>query len=214
LCDSLSELSVSPSIKAVFGLGNPGEEFARTRHNLGCMLADRLAGDASYRRKGEFAVSESRRFGRKLLIGKPLTYMNLNGKAVGELMRRYSLHPSDLLVAYDDIDLALGRIRMKPGGGSGGHKGMTSVIQELQTDRIARIRLGIRTGGYTRSDAVGFVLSAFEEDERAVVERMLDRAVEAVRAAVEESFARAMTACNRVGRCPASGVSEAKPPEL
>ena len=184
-------------IRAVFGLGNPGEEYRNTRHNLGCMLADRLAGKAGFREKKGVLISECPWLCGKLIIGKPPAFMNMNGKAVLKLIEKYSLQPFELLIAYDDIDLALGKIRIREKGGSGGHKGVISVIQELQTDGFPRLRMGIRSEVYQGLSLTEFVLSRFEREELPIVDTMLDTSVEAIQAIGRDGFAKAMSRFNR-----------------
>ena len=153
-------------MKLIVGLGNPGRQYERTRHNLGFMVADLLASRWSI----SLAIKGSGAFGRGSIAGqpagllKPMTYMNRSGQAVLEVVQFYKLPLSDLLVISDDLDLPVGRVRMRAKGSAGGHKGLGDIIQRLGSDEFARIRIGI--GRPDRGDAVDYVLSPFRPDEQ------------------------------------------------
>lgn len=181
------------------GLGNPGAEYAETRHNLGFWLVDRLArvaGTGAFRRRYSslFAVGELG--GRRLHLLKPQTFMNLSGTAVREALRGLGLGPDALWVAHDDVDLPVGRLRIRLRGSSGGHRGVASVIEAVGTEEFGRIRLGIGRPP-AGVDTADYVLAPFAPEERPLVEAMLDRAVEAVEVLVREGPERAMTRYNR-----------------
>ncbi|MCK5635301.1 MAG: aminoacyl-tRNA hydrolase, partial [Anaerolineales bacterium] len=128
------------------GLGNPGREFRRNRHNIGFMLIDHLARKWNLtisRMQSEALIADGRLDGEKIYLTKPQTFMNLVGRSVASLARYYRIPPSNLIVIYDDLDLSLGTVRIRPEGGSGGHKGMASIIEAMQSNRIPRMRLGI-----------------------------------------------------------------------
>jgi len=184
---------------AVVGLGNPGPAYAGTRHNAGAMALERLAreeGVVLERAHRLVCLGWWRPEGQEVLLVRPRTYMNESGQAVGYLQRRFQLPPSRFLVLYDDMDLPLGRLRLRPGGSAGGHRGMASVLQALGTASVPRLRIGIGRPP-PGVDPVEFVLSPFTPEEWAVMEPALERAVSAVRAVVQEGLERAMDRFNR-----------------
>jgi peptidyl-tRNA hydrolase, PTH1 family len=166
----------------ITGLGNPGRDYRETRHNVGFMLLDRLAERLKInftRMESKAIIAKGEYEGRKLLLAKPQEYMNLSGRAVGALLRYYKIPPENLIVAYDDVDLPLGTLRIRPGGGSAGQKGMASIIDRLGTEDFPRLRIGIdRPPG--RMEAADYVLQNFSQPERQVLLLTLDRGVEAV----------------------------------
>ena len=174
---------MTPGPLLLVGLGNPGREYKLTRHNAGFLLLDHLAAEAGVaftRLQFKALVTTARLEGHKLILAKPQTYMNLSGQAVGALMKFYKLPPEALLVAYDDVDLPFGTLRMRPKGGAGGHKGMKSIIARLGTQNFPRLRIGIgRPPG--RMDAADYVLQRFSADEQAALPAIFDRGVEAIR---------------------------------
>lgn len=184
----------------VVGLGNPGEDYVSTRHNAGFEVVERLARRAgvSWRRSRQAvalcAAADLPGAGRVLLV-KPLTYMNASGEAVAALARWHRLRPADIAVVYDDVDLPLGAVRVRARGGSGGHRGMASVIEHLGDEGIPRVRVGIGRGRGDR-DTVAHVLSRFEDDERPVAEAAMDRAAAAVTALLTRGVERAMNEFN------------------
>lgn len=182
----------------IIGLGNPGARYLSTRHNVGFMLADRLV---SKRRGGRFKTSSSSLVSQiqssdaPVLVVKPLTYMNRSGFAVKELMKKYNVEQHQILVAYDDVALPFGRIRMRSKGSSGGHKGMESIIQTLGSAELIRLRIGIdrQKKGTDLSD---FVLTDFEEKETADLIPILDRSIEAIDTFLIHGIEKAMSSCN------------------
>jgi PTH1 family peptidyl-tRNA hydrolase len=184
-------------MKLIVGLGNPGRQYERTRHNLGFMVADLLASRWSVL----LSMKDSGAFGRGSMAGqpaallKPMTYMNRSGQAVLEVVQFYKLPLSDLLVISDDLDLAVGRVRMRASGSAGGQKGLGDVIQRLGSDEVARIRIGI--GRPAGSDAVDYVLSPFRPEEREPIEIALLRAAEAAECWITDGPAAAMNRYNR-----------------
>ena len=169
------------SFTLIVGLGNPGVEYARSRHNVGFQALDRLAeahGLRFSRHQAKASLALGSIAGRKVILVKPLTYMNLSGQSVGQLARFYKVLPADILVICDDLDLPLGRMRLRPEGGSAGHKGMTSIIQTLGTEAFPRLRVGI--GRPADNDAVDFVLNRFSPDDEITMSRVYDRVVAAV----------------------------------
>lgn len=182
----------------IVGLGNPGREYRDTRHNIGFMLIDKLckeAGISLSRVQSKALVGTGGLEGQKLVLAKPQTFMNLSGQSVGGLARFYKAPLEHLVVAHDDLDLPLGTIRMRPGGGSAGQKGMSSIIQQLGTQNFARLRLGIgRPPG--QMDPAAYVLQRFSSAEQEMLNLVLDRAVDAVRVFLREGIDAAMNRCN------------------
>lgn len=168
----------------IVGLGNPGKEYARTRHNAGFLLAERLAGawQASWAEEKRFfcRLAPFARSDRRGWLCLPQTYMNESGKAVGGLVQFYRIGLDRLLILVDDADLCLGTIRLRPGGSTGGHHGLASIEERLGSRRFARLRIGIgRQPGSSRR-LTGHVLGRFGQDELQWLERTLDRATRQV----------------------------------
>lgn len=189
-------------MKMVVGLGNPGPEYARTRHNVGFQVLEVLA--QRYRlvfgaREHQALVAPWTFAGQDVLLVMPMTYMNLSGKAVAPLVRTYGVTPADLLVVYDDLDLPFGVLRMRPKGGAGGHKGVASVIDHLGTSEFPRLRVGIgRPPG--RMDPAEYVLSPFTEEEEEVMQRVREEAADAVEMWVRWGAEKAMSWVNARAR--------------
>jgi PTH1 family peptidyl-tRNA hydrolase len=182
-------------------LGNPGREYRGTRHNVGFMLLDRLAerlGVSFSRVESRSLVTKAEYLGNKLILVKPQTYMNLSGQAVGSLLRFYKVPFERLLVVYDDVDLPLGTLRLRPGGGSAGHNGMRSIIEKSGTQEFPRLRIGVsRPPG--RMEAADYVLQDFSKDETDLLQEVLTRAADAVLAFVGEGIEAAMNQFNPQG---------------
>ena len=181
----------------IVGLGNPGRKYAGNRHNVGFQCLDLLAeawGLSFSKRKHKALLAQGEIAGLKTTLAKPQTFMNLSGEAVERLARFYKLPPQAILVIYDDLDLPLGRIRLRPEGGSGGHRGMKSIIEHLGTLGFPRLRVGI--GRPTRGDPVDYVLSDFAPDERMTIEETYERAISAVELWLAEGIAAAMNRYN------------------
>jgi peptidyl-tRNA hydrolase, PTH1 family len=182
-------------VKIVIGLGNPGQQYEKTRHNVGWMVLDRLAeraGWTGHARARDAAASVHGRYGGlDLMLVKPTTYMNLSGVAVRKVLARQRAPLGDMLVVVDDFDLPLGRLRLRERGSAGTHNGLRSIIGELGTEKFARMRVGI---GQPSLNARDHVLSRFDPDEQPLLEQVLDAAADAV-----EEWARAgtPTAANR-----------------
>jgi peptidyl-tRNA hydrolase len=185
-------------MKLVFGLGNPGKEYERSRHNIGFQILDVLAGRYQITFSPHKYRSLAARIGvgeERVLLVKPLTYMNLSGEAVAPIVRFYKVPLADCLVIYDDLDLPFGRLRLRPKGGSGGHKGLKSIIQHLGTDEFPRLRVGIgRPPG--RMDPADFVLSPFTPAEEEVMAIVREEAADAVNLWIREGMERAMNHVN------------------
>jgi len=181
----------------IAGLGNPGAEYENTRHNAGFMFLERLARfhgiKCSMRSHGALWGRGSIN-GRDVALLKPMSFMNLSGKAVGVFARKFSLSLDSVLVAYDDCELPLGSVRIRPSGGSGGHKGLASVIDTLGSTDFPRLRLGI--GRPEFGDLTSHVLGSFRRSEREALEDMLERAVRSVDVFISEGIASAMNRFN------------------
>ena len=192
----------------IVGLGNPGIKYKNTRHNVGFMAVAYLAEANSIRfNKSDFKSQWGKGVihGKVVILSKPQTFMNLSGKAVKVLADFFRIEPKDILVIYDDIDLELGAIRIRLGGGSGGHRGMQSIIEYLGTNDFPRIRLGI---GRPKNEAEGlrlkaegdvsdYVLSPFNSEEKGMLKQMLDRAKEAVEVVLKDGIEKAMNRFNK-----------------
>jgi PTH1 family peptidyl-tRNA hydrolase len=179
--------------RLIVGLGNPGREYERTRHNVGFLLLERLAmGKAEWRRERAWSALLAKLDG--VLLCKPQTYMNLSGNAVAAVAGFFQIPAAQILVVSDDMALPLGRLRLRAGGSSGGQKGLKSIVEALGTPEVARLRLGI--GGAAPEGAVGHVLGQFRKDEIPALEEMLERAEAAVGVAQSQGLAAAMNAFN------------------
>lgn len=185
------------SRRLIVGLGNPGAEYEGTRHNVGFMVIDALAEEKSVRlehdRDALVGKASHRSFPFDLV--KPLTYVNRSGEAVRRLARARDLSPGEILVIVDDIHLAPGTLRLRPGGGSGGHNGLDDIIARLGTDAFPRLRLGIGND-FPRGGMVDYVLSPFTADERPFIEEAVERACQAALAFVTEGVEEAMNRFN------------------
>ena len=175
----------------VVGLGNPGPQYEKTRHNVGFMVADLLAGRLSgtfkvHKRSGAEIVT-GRLGNRPVVVAKPRTYMNESGRHIGPLAKFYSVSPADVIVIHDELDIDFGRIRLKLGGGEGGHNGLRSVVNALGTKDFHRVRIGIgRPPG--RKDPAAFVLENFTAAERAEVPAICEQAADATELLIESGL--------------------------
>lgn len=184
----------------IVGLGNPGREYRETRHNVGFMTIDRLAtelGTTLSRVQSRALIGSANLDGHRIILAKPQTYMNLSGQAVVSLVRFYKLPLTNLIVVHDDLDLPFGTLRLRPGGGPAGQKGVASIIQSLNTQDFPRLRIGI---GHPRGhmDPSDYVLQNFTREERDLLGQVLDRAATALRVFVLEGLDKAMTRFNGV----------------
>ena len=184
----------------IVGLGNPGAEYAKTRHNAGFILVERLAEQwrSGWANERKFAarVAKAERHGKKVLLAEPQTFMNLSGEAVGALVKFYQVPLPNFLVVVDDADLPLGEIRLRPGGGgSGGHHGLDSVAQHLGSREFARLRIGIGRKDGAR-EIVNHVLGKFDADENGLLEKVLARAVGQVDCWLNAGLQKAMSQFN------------------
>jgi PTH1 family peptidyl-tRNA hydrolase len=184
-------------MKLVVGLGNPGRRYAGTRHNIGFDVLDRLTGRHGLEWESAPADALITRWrAAGALLAKPLTFMNLSGQAVGELLRFFKIDLADLLIVVDDVNLDLGRLRARAAGSAGGHNGLKSVIAHLGTEEFARLRIGVGRGD-GRRDLADHVLATFEPDERTVVAGTVDRTADAVELFVAEGIGAVMNRFNR-----------------
>jgi PTH1 family peptidyl-tRNA hydrolase len=182
----------------VAGLGNPGDEYASTRHNAGFMLVERMARAWGVEFRGRLFKSRTalaRRAGEEVLLALPKTFMNRSGTAVRAALAGKEVPPERLVVVYDDLDIPLGEIRVRKTGRPGTHKGMISIAGEIRTDAFPRIRIGIGPCPAGR-DAADFVLEPFKRDEREDLERGLEQAAEALEMILDGGIERAMTRFN------------------
>jgi PTH1 family peptidyl-tRNA hydrolase len=189
----------SSKLYLIVGLGNPGEVYQRTRHNIGYLVIDKLLqglGLELNQVKYQAAWSSSSLDGQEVVIAKPLTYMNESGKAIVSLLNAFQLPIKHLIVIYDDIDLPLAQLRIRPKGGSGGHKGVNSIIEALQSQDFPRVRIGIgRPRG--RQEPAEYVLRTFTKREWLKLEPTLEKAVEVVKVIVVKGLNYAMNLYNR-----------------
>jgi len=185
------------AVKLIVGLGNPGPKYQRTRHNAGFLVLDRLAQRAAIpvtRKSFAGLAGEGEYRGQRLLLLKPQTFMNLSGRSVAEALRFHKLSPDDLIVIHDDLDIPFGRIKLKAGGGHGGHNGLRSLLQELGGGAFTRVRLGI--GRPLHGDAADYVLTGFSAAEQAELPQVVDGAVAALEMLLAEGLPKAMSLCN------------------
>ena len=184
-------------MKVVVGLGNPGERYAKTRHNIGWMTLDRIADRAGWagraRTRDASAVVQGRYRGLDLVLAKPLTFMNDSGVAVRKLIARERAPLLEVLVVTDDFSLPFGKMRFREGGSHGGHNGLRSIVEELNTEAFPRLRIGI---GEPDGGAVDHVLSVFRPDERQRLDELLDAAADAVEAWAREGVSKAANRFN------------------
>jgi len=190
------------SLAIVVGLGNPGERYRGTRHNVGFWVLDRLAerSRTAFRAEGELRRyawdAQARLAGKSVVLAKPRTYMKRSGRAVSALCRTYSFEPEQLLIVHDDADLEIGRLRIRKGGGAGGHNGVRSLIEVLGNSDFTRIRVGVRGPERDEEELADYVLSDFSKEDRPVVEQVCDVAADAVEAVLEQGVTAAMNLYN------------------
>ena len=194
---------MSAKPKLVVGLGNPGKDYAGTRHNIGFAVLDRLAGKlvCSFRKKWRFSAEIAEAAAGdagKVVLAKPQTFMNRSGSAVNALLKWSKLEPAQLLVIVDDADLPLGQIRLRASGGSGGHNGLRSIIETLGgNEEFARVRVGIGRSAPVGTDITGHVLGRFAVQERELAEQAVTTSVKAIECCMREGLTEAMNQFNR-----------------
>jgi PTH1 family peptidyl-tRNA hydrolase len=185
-------------VRLIVGLGNPGEKYRRTRHNVGFMVADALAAETGaphWYEEADALVAETSIEDQPILLVKPQTFMNRSGAAVAELIETHQATPADLFVILDDVALELGTLRMRERGGHGGHNGLRSIIECLDTEDFPRLRIGIGRGEL-QGDLADYVLAPFPQEDVLVVQEVVGAAAEAVEAALRDGTGAAMTRYN------------------
>jgi PTH1 family peptidyl-tRNA hydrolase len=196
----------------VAGLGNPGAKYAGNRHNVGFMVADRLAarwGGGAFREKfgGDHLKTAAR--GTEVVLLKPMTYMNLSGDSVQKALAFYKVTPDSLIVVHDELDLPFADVRIKKGGGAGGHNGIKSVLERLGGADFIRVRIGI---GRPRGSGASYVLNDFDASERTELGALLDKAADAVESVVADGLSKAMNRVNVRPKPPKPKKEENEPP--
>ena len=198
-------MKLLPSSFLIVGLGNPGPEYAGTRHNIGFMgldsLRKKLVPQSSFKYENGYQaeIAEGKLAGVEVCLVKPQTFMNLSGRTVRALLANlssFSIDPQKIIVVHDDLDLSLGRIKLKNGGGSGGHNGIKSLIEELGRADFLRLRLGI-SGLSRSSDTIDYVLSPFDQAEREVVLEVLEKSVAGLTLLLRSGITATMNQINR-----------------
>lgn len=200
--------STTPRVdRLIVGLGNPGDAYALARHNVGFQVASRVAKRAGLdfgTKAADSRIAEGTLGGQRVAVARPHTFMNDSGRAIVKLLDRYRLEPADLLVVYDDVDLSLGRVRIRLQGGPGTHNGMRSVVGEVG-EGFPRVRCGVAPADATAEitrDLAEYVLAPFDADERPVADAMIVRAAEAIEVAIRDGLSAAMDRFNSDPRGP------------
>lgn len=187
-------------MKMIIGLGNPGKEYAQTKHNVGFMVIDAIADQlnvAVEKKQCQALIQTANWAGQKVLLVKPQTFMNLSGQAVMELLHYYNDRIDDLLVIHDDLDLPPGQLRFKQGGGAGGHNGIKNIIAHLNSNDFDRLKIGIGRGSYDTKD---YVLTPFHGEAKQAVDGAVQTAVEAVEVWLHSGVSVAMNQYNGKAR--------------
>lgn len=183
-------------MKLIVGLGNPGAEYKKTRHNIGFMFMEQLekVWNLSFALNKQFKclLSEKNINGEKVIFCKPVTYMNLSGEAVLKVSKYYKIATEDILVIHDDLDLPVGKVRIRKNGSSGGQKGMQNIIDLLGTNEIKRIRIGIDKG----NDTINHVLGCFSKDDQITIDLVVEKACEMVEYYLENTYDKFMSRYN------------------
>jgi PTH1 family peptidyl-tRNA hydrolase len=194
------EMAGQSETRLIVGLGNPGREYAQTRHNAGFMVVDALARRWSApesKKRFRSEISEVRQGDRRLVLQMPQTYMNASGVAVREAMHWYKVKPENLLIVVDDLDQPFGQLRLRARGSAGGHNGLSSIFQQLGSTEVSRLRIGI---GRSNAASIAHVLSRFSPEERAQMDEVIENACDAVELWLEKGVIEAMNAINGVPR--------------
>lgn len=185
-------------MRLIVGLGNPGAQYEHTRHNVGFRVMDMLAAHYGWQweRRKRAMLANGTIGSEKVVLVKPLTFMNNSGEAVGELVHWYKAQPEDLLVIYDELDLPIGKVRLRTKGSAGGHNGLDSIIRHVHTNQFPRLRVGIGRPGNHRMETINYVLGIPPTDERLVLEIGEKRAAEAVPLIIQQGLEAAMNSIN------------------
>ena len=192
-------------MKIIAGLGNPGDQYRMTRHNMGFLVLGALADDAeitSLKKKFEALIGDGRLGGHRVLLVKPQTFMNLSGRSLRQVADFYQVPPEELIVVHDDLDLPFGTVRIKVGGGDGGHKGVRSAMDHLGGGAFTRVRLGIGKPPF-KDDTERYVLQSFPKADLEALAEVVRNACEAVREILDAGAPSAMNRFNARGRKPA-----------
>ena len=188
-----------PASWLVVGLGNPGDQYENTRHNAGFQVLDALADRGNFtvqRLKFHALTNTATVGGQGVLVMKPVTYMNLSGQAVGEAARFYKISPDHVLVISDDVDLPLGKLRIRKGGSAGGHNGLKSIIQHLGTDQFPRLKVGVGGKPHPDYDMADWVLGKLQGEDKKIMDDAAVRAAQAVECLLSQGIDRAMNQFN------------------
>ncbi|GAC1662837.1 MAG: aminoacyl-tRNA hydrolase [Ktedonobacteraceae bacterium] len=186
-------------MKLIVGLGNPGQQYEQTRHNVGFRVVDMVAKTLGWNwsEQRNRAILASGTLGpEKVVLVKPITFMNNSGEAVGALVHWYKVQPEDVLVVYDELDLPVGRVRLKSSGSAGGHNGIDNIIRHLHTNKVPRLRIGIGRPTNTRVETVSYVLGIPPIDERITLTAGEERAAEAIPRIISQGVAISMNELN------------------
>lgn len=185
----------------VVGLGNPESKYDGTRHNIGFFAADKFYDEfsvAAWKKKGKALIADCKVGDQRILLAKPLTYMNLSGEAVTELVHFYKISTENIIVMFDDISLPVGGIRVRASGSHGGHNGMKNISQCLGTNDIKRVKIGVGAKPNPEYDLANWVLGHFPKDEQPVVQTAAKTAVDAVETMIKKGIEAAMNEFNRL----------------
>jgi len=191
-------------MKLIIGLGNPGQAYANNRHNLGFICLNHFARTQGIRfdkKQGQARTGSGEVAGSKVVLAKPQTYMNLSGQSVSRLVKKFNIDLGDLLVIHDDLDLPLGKIRIRRGGSAGGHKGINSIISELETQDFSRLKIGVghpavSSTEISEADIISYVLNDFTPEETVVVTQAVPRVSEVILCLLTEGLTAAMNKYN------------------
>lgn len=175
-------------MKIIVGLGNPGEKYKNTRHNLGYRVVDTIAKNQKFKRRFESDIIEGVINDEKVLLIKPQTFMNDSGKAVRTLVDFYKINPKNIWVISDDIDLLVGKIRIRTQGSSGGHKGLQSIIDSLGSQKFPRIRIGIRNPEADKIPREDYVLQKFNKKERDIISEVVEKSTEEIKNSLKQGI--------------------------